>query len=149
MSKRYAEPELTSAQIHELIDLARKTDESLSTLDGSNQAMYLLRTFNMADRVYGLWPDSAQPSGYAYGIMKGKLGSAAMRRVAKNAEISVTAVFQEGEDHADLTGEVYGGLESCADDHPEAYAQAFNFWINIVPANFEATKARIRGYILG
>lgn len=149
MSKRNAEPELTSAQIHELIDLARKTSESMSTMDGSNQALFLLRTFNTADRVYGLWPDPSRPGGYAYNIMKGELGSAAMRRVAKNPDIFVTGVFQDNEDHAELTREIYVGLDTSGDAYPETYAEAFNFWINIVPANFEATKARIRGYIFG
>ena len=152
MTKRNAkqrERELTTAQLKELIGLARETSNSMSSMDGSNQALLLLRTFNSADRVYGLWPDSSRPGGYAYSIMKGELGSAAMRRVAANAEISVAAVFQESEDHAELTREIYVGLETSGDAYPETYMQAFNLWIDIVPANLAATKKRIRGYIRG
>lgn len=149
MSKQYVEPELKVVQLQELIGLARGNSESLSTMDGANQALFLLRTFDTADRVYGLWPDSSRPGGYAYNIMKGELGSAAMRRVAKSPDISVTAVFQENENHAELTRDIYVGLETTGDSYPETYAEAFHFWINIVPANFEDTKRRIRGYILG
>ncbi|AWV14993.1 hypothetical protein A3862_05270 [Methylobacterium sp. XJLW] len=152
MTKRNAKQwkrELTSAQVQELIGLARETSNSMSSMDGGNQALLLLRTFNSADRVYGLWPDSSQPGGYAYSIMKGGKGSAAKRRVAANGEFSVEAVFQESEDHADLTREIYVGLETCADAYPEAYRQAFTLWINIAPANFAETKKRIRGYIFG
>lgn len=142
------EPELTSAQLQDLLNLARKTRETMSTMDGVNQALNLLRTFSLADRVYGLWPDSSRPGGYAYSIMKGELGSNAMRRVAMDAEISVAGIFQESEDHAELTREIYVGLETSG-DYPETYRQAMNFWIDIVPANFAATKARIRRHILG
>ncbi len=149
MSKRNAEPELTTVRLQELIDMARGNSETMSTMDGNNQALLLLRTFNSADRVYGLWPDSSRPGGYAYSILKGELGSAAMRRVARQAEITVTGVFQESEDHAELTQEIYAGLEASRDSYPQAYMQALNFWVDIVPANFAATKARIRGLILG
>lgn len=147
MSKRNVnkrEPELTTAQLQDLINLAERTRESMSTMDGPNQALMLLRTFNTADRVYGLWPDPSRPCGYAYKILKGELGSAAMKRVARNAEISVAGVFQESEDHAELTREIYVGLETSADAFPQTYAQAFNLWLDIVPAHFEDTKARIR-----
>ncbi|ARO54010.1 hypothetical protein B2G69_07510 [Methylorubrum zatmanii] len=148
MSKRNAEPKHTAASTHEIIDLLQKTSKSMSTMDGNNQALVLLRTFNWSDRVYGLWPDSSRFVGYAYSIMKGALGSAAMRRVAKNPEIFVTTVLQESEDHAELTREIYVGLET-GDAYPETYMHAFNLWIDIAPANFAATKERIRGYILG
>lgn len=129
--------------------MARGNSETLSTMDGNNQALLLLRTFNSADRVYGLWPDSSRPGGYAYSILKGELGSAAMQRVAKQPDIFVTAVFQENENHAALTSEIYVGLETSRDAYPQTYMQALNFWVDIVPANLAATKTRIRGYIFG
>ncbi len=70
--KQHRERELTAGQVQDLIDMAQKTSTSMLAADEINQAYMLLAVFNAADRVYGLWPDSSQPSGYAYSIMKGE-----------------------------------------------------------------------------
>lgn len=148
MPTRNGERELTTKEVRELVGLAQKLRETMSRMDGRHQAMVLADTFNLADRVYGLWPDASRPGGYEYTILKGQLGSEAMRRVARNPEISVGAIFQESEDHAEMTRSIYEGLERSR-HHNEAYRSAWSLWLGIAPANFEATIARVRGYLRG
>ncbi|MGU3541419.1 hypothetical protein [Methylobacterium sp. A52T] len=144
--KRQQERELTAEQVQDLIDMAQKTSTSLLAADEINQAYMLLAVFNAADRVYGLWPDSSQPSGYAYSIMKGEPGSAAMRRVAGGPDMLVGGVFQQDEMHVDLTRQLYKMLDGCGVNE-QAYRLAWSMWLGTVPANIEATKARVRGYL--
>ncbi|SDM31971.1 hypothetical protein SAMN05216360_101545 [Methylobacterium phyllostachyos] len=147
-NSKHREREITAEQVQDLIDMAQKNSASMLAADEINQAYMLVAIFNAADRVYGLWPDSSKPSGYAYSIMKGEPGSAAMRRVAGNPDMLVAGVFQQDENHVDLTRQLYKMLDGCG-VNDEAYRLAWSMWLGTVPANIEATKARVRADIFG
>ncbi|MEE7462212.1 hypothetical protein MFUR16E_13415 [Methylobacterium fujisawaense] len=113
---------------------AEKMDTALARCgqDAVEEAIVTCRMFREADIIVGLWPDKRAPGGYGRTVMKGPSNPFARVRTA--------AMFRESEEHARLTGELYGLLN---DDYRDDGGRAWDHWVDITPANVKATKARL------
>ncbi|KZB99695.1 hypothetical protein AU375_03983 [Methylobacterium radiotolerans] len=117
-----------------LVWSAEKMDTALVRCgkDAVEEAILTLRMFRESEIIVGLWPDRRSPGGYGRTVMKGPANPFAAVRVA--------AMFRESEEHARLTGELYGLLN---DDYRDDGGRAWDHWVDITPANVKATKARL------
>ncbi len=134
MKKRETDFERAERLRQSLVWSAQKMDAALARC-GQNaveEAIMTCRMFREADIIVGLWPDERFEGGYGRTVMKG-LSS-------PFAKVQTAAMFRESEEHAELTGELYGLLN---DDNRDDGGRAWDMWVGITPANVKATKARL------
>ncbi|CAA2155413.1 hypothetical protein MBRA_01058 [Methylobacterium brachiatum] len=147
MTKRNAkqqEHEPSDTRLLELIDLAERTRGIMRDYDAEAQAYFLLDTFDAADRVYAIWPDSSCQFGYGYSIMKGDDDCAAMRRIPSDAIINFAAIPHENADTARLMQHLHHVIR----ERPifdKTYRIARAAWLGTTPANLAAMKERDEG----